>query len=180
MNYEEIDNTIILPLSIIFMFIVTKWWYAIPVDGSDKLFWGFPFAFMGEGFHTSMSLQFFVLEFLADFLVHFSIILLLVLAFTKWFPASEISKLSSDFGLRASAPLSPLFVNLNPLATLTFGLRTSAPLSPLFINLNPLATLSSDFGLRLRSVLCLSILILWLRSVRTSDFGSAQSSVCQS
>lgn len=82
-----------LPLTIISMFIITKWWYALPADGPDKLFWGFPLAFMGEGFHTSMSLQFFVLEFLADFVVYFTVIFLLVVAFTKWFPAFQISKM---------------------------------------------------------------------------------------
>lgn len=72
------------------MFIITKWWYTLPVDGTDKLYWGFPLAFMGEGFHTSMSLQFFVLEFLVDFLIYFTIVLLLVLAFRKWIPALQI------------------------------------------------------------------------------------------
>lgn len=75
------------------MFIITKWWYALPADGPDKLFWGFPLAFMGEGFHTSMSLQFFVFEFLADFVVYFTIIFFLVLACRKWFPNFQISKI---------------------------------------------------------------------------------------
>lgn len=75
------------------MFFITKWWYALPVDGPDKLYWGFPLAFMGEGFHTSMSLQFFVLEFLADFVVYFTVIFLLLVAFTKWFPSFQIPKL---------------------------------------------------------------------------------------
>lgn len=75
------------------MFIITKWWYAIPVDGPDKLYWGFPLAFMGEGFHTSMSLQFYVLEFLADFVVYFTVIFWLVVAFTKWYPTFKISKI---------------------------------------------------------------------------------------
>jgi hypothetical protein len=82
----------VFSLTIISMFVITKWWFAIPVDGPDKLYWGFPFAFMGEGFHTSMSLQFFVLEFLADFAVYFTIIFLLVLLFTKWFPSIKIHK----------------------------------------------------------------------------------------
>lgn len=51
--------------------LITKWWYALPVDGPDKLYWGFPFAFVGEGFHTSGSLQFFALEWAADFLIYF-------------------------------------------------------------------------------------------------------------
>ena len=75
------------------MFIMTKWWYAIPVDGPDKLFWGFPLAFVGEGFHSSMSLQFFVLEFLADFMVYFTIVFLLILACRKCFPTFQIPKI---------------------------------------------------------------------------------------
>lgn len=61
----------IIPLTIISMFLVTKWWYAIPVDGPDKMYWGFPFPFLGEGFHTSMSFQFFVVEFVADLIFYF-------------------------------------------------------------------------------------------------------------
>lgn len=75
------------------MFFITKWWYAIPVDGPEKLYWGFPLAFMGEGFHTSMSLQFFGLAFLADFAVYFTVMLLLVVAFKKWFPAFQLPKI---------------------------------------------------------------------------------------
>lgn len=82
-----------VPLTIISMFLITKWWYAIPIDGPDKLYWGFPFPFLGEGFHTSMSLQFFVLEFLADFVVYFTVIVMVVLAFTKWFLAFQVSKI---------------------------------------------------------------------------------------
>lgn len=59
------------------MFLVTKWWFALPVDGPDKIYWGFPFAFMGEGFHTSMSFQFFLTEFILDFGVYLSFWLVL-------------------------------------------------------------------------------------------------------
>lgn len=90
---KQIPIKLTVPLTIICMFLVTKWWYAIPVDGPDKLFWGFPLAFMGEGFHTSMSLQFFILEFLADFMVYFTVVFLLVVAFMKWFPTIQISKI---------------------------------------------------------------------------------------
>lgn len=78
------------------MFLITKWWFASPIDGPDKLYWGFPFPFLGEGFHTSMSLQFFVLEFLADFLVYSIVIFLLVLSFTKWFPTLLVSKIFTN------------------------------------------------------------------------------------
>jgi hypothetical protein len=90
---KQMTLKLTVPLTIISMFLITKWWFVLPIDGPDKLYWGFPLAFMGEGFHTSMSLQFFVLEFLADFMVYFSVVFLLVVAFTKWFPALHISKI---------------------------------------------------------------------------------------
>lgn len=85
-------QTNILPLTIVSMFLVTKWWFALPVDGPDKMYWGFPLAFMGEGFHTSMSYQFFVVEFIADFAIYFSVWLLLSFTMQKWLPNIRIHK----------------------------------------------------------------------------------------
>ena len=58
--------------------IFTKWWYALVVDGPDEIFTGFPFPFVCSGWHTSLSLQIFVLEFVANLLTYFLIIFLLV------------------------------------------------------------------------------------------------------
>jgi hypothetical protein len=80
-------------LSLISMFMVTKWWFALPVDGPDKLYWGFPFAFMGEGFHTSMSYQFFIIEFIANFVVYFSFWVILNLSVNKWLPNFKLPSL---------------------------------------------------------------------------------------
>lgn len=68
---RRITFQLILPLAIISMFVVTKWWFVLPVDAPDQVMHGFPLIFMGPGFHTSMSLQFFMGEFLIDFLVYF-------------------------------------------------------------------------------------------------------------
>ncbi len=62
---------IALPLAVISFATFTKWWYAFPEDAPDTLYWGFPFPFAGEGWHTSMSFQVFVLELLADGLIYF-------------------------------------------------------------------------------------------------------------
>ncbi|MFM2134712.1 MAG: hypothetical protein RL021_112 [Bacteroidota bacterium] len=59
-----------IPKAILTAALFTKWWYAVPVDGPDKFYWGFPLAFVGEGFQTSMSLQVFLLEFVVDFLFY--------------------------------------------------------------------------------------------------------------
>lgn len=61
----------ILPLTILSFAAVTKWWHTLPVDSPDTMYRGFPFPFVGEGWHTSMSLQIFVLELLVDFLIYF-------------------------------------------------------------------------------------------------------------
>lgn len=61
----------IIPLSIISFGVITKWWYALPADAPDTLYIGFPFPYAGDGWHTSMSLQIFVLELLVDFFLYF-------------------------------------------------------------------------------------------------------------
>jgi hypothetical protein len=73
------------------MFLVTKWWYVIPVDGPDKMYWGFPFPFLGEGFHTSMSFQFFVVEFVADLIFYFLVWLCFFYLISKINSISNVS-----------------------------------------------------------------------------------------
>lgn len=66
-----------IPLAILSFSLITKWWHAVPVDGPDKFYWGFPLAFVGQGFHTSMSLQIFIAEFILDAAICISFWLLL-------------------------------------------------------------------------------------------------------
>lgn len=99
--------TMIFLATIMSMFLVTKWWFVLPVDGPDKMFWGFPFAFMGEGFHTSMSYQFFLLEFLFDFLIYFSFWGFLFWVYFKSYRNIEIHKII--YKLSFSVALTLLF-----------------------------------------------------------------------
>ncbi len=69
---------LIIPLTIISFVFFTKWWYAIPTDAPDTMFYGFPFIYTCQGWHTSMSLQIFVLEFIADFLIYFLVWFILI------------------------------------------------------------------------------------------------------
>ena len=62
---------ILIPVTIISFSVFTKWWFTVPVDAPDTMYWGFPFAFVGEGWHTSMSVQFFVMELIADLIFYF-------------------------------------------------------------------------------------------------------------
>jgi hypothetical protein len=77
---------LVLPLTILLFCSLTKVWHTVPVDARDTHYWGFPFAFVGEGWHTSMSLQFFVLEMIADFAVYMLFCTLLVYLLQKLIP----------------------------------------------------------------------------------------------
>ena len=60
-----------LPLAIIAFAVFTKWWHVLPFDARQTFYWGFPFAYVGEGWQTSGALQFFILEALVDFMLYF-------------------------------------------------------------------------------------------------------------
>ena len=67
-----------LPFSFILFGTVTKWWFTIPTDAVDTMMWGFPLPFMCEGWHTSMSRQFFLLEGIFDFVFYYVLCLVLL------------------------------------------------------------------------------------------------------
>ena len=78
MKLKQLIWRLIWPMTIILFGTLTKWWYVLPVDAPDTMMIGFPLAFISDGWHTSMSLQIFVFEFFVDFLVYFSVCLLIV------------------------------------------------------------------------------------------------------
>ena len=63
---------LVLPLAIIALFAFTKWTCAQLVDAPNSVLQGFPFSYTCPGWGSSMSSQFFVMEFLIDLLVYFS------------------------------------------------------------------------------------------------------------
>jgi len=69
---KQLAIKFIIPLTIISFVVVTKWWYVLPIDARQTFYWGFPFAFVGEGWQTSGALQFFLLEGLADISIYFA------------------------------------------------------------------------------------------------------------
>jgi hypothetical protein len=75
---------IILPLTVISFATFTKWWYALPVDAPDTMFTGFPFPFVGNGWHTSLSMQIFVIEFLVDLFTYFLFWLTLIFCINRF------------------------------------------------------------------------------------------------
>lgn len=71
---------LVLPLTIISFALWTRWELVdvLPIDAPDVIMVGFPLAFACDGWHTSMSLQIFVFEYLVDLVVYFGFWLLLV------------------------------------------------------------------------------------------------------
>lgn len=72
MALKQLIWLLVFPLTIILFGTITKWWYVLPVDAPDTMMIGFPLAFTSDGWHTSMSCQIFLLEFVVDFFVYFS------------------------------------------------------------------------------------------------------------
>ena len=68
---KQLTWKLVLPLTIISFVTFTKWWYVLPVDAPDSMMIGFPFPFICEGWHTSMSLQIFIIELCFDLLIYF-------------------------------------------------------------------------------------------------------------
>ena len=90
---KQLTWKLVLPLTIIFFATITKWWYVSPVDAPETLYSGFPFPFMGDGWHTSMSLQFFVFEFFVDFTIYFILCFITLFYINRFLIAVKIHKM---------------------------------------------------------------------------------------
>jgi hypothetical protein len=89
---KQLTFKLILPLTVISLAIFTKWWYVLPVDAPDTMLSGFPFPFVGAGWHTSMSLQIFVTEFIADLLTYFLFWFIVVFSVNRFWKKIYMNK----------------------------------------------------------------------------------------
>jgi len=64
---------ITVSLTIISFACFTKWWFVLPVDAPDTFMYGFPFIWVSNGWHTSMSNNIFVVPLLLDLLIFYLI-----------------------------------------------------------------------------------------------------------
>lgn len=87
----------VIPLTIISLLGFTKWWYVDVVDGTDGIMYGFPLIYKSWGFHTSMSNQYFFLEFLFDVVCYFVFWTLLFYLIKKILKTIKIRKASTIF-----------------------------------------------------------------------------------
>lgn len=71
-----------IPLAVIAMLLVTRWWYVL-IDGEmTEFLYGFPLPFICSAWHTSMAYQIFIFEFILD-LISYWAICFLVLTLTR-------------------------------------------------------------------------------------------------
>ena len=99
--------TLALPLSIILFGTVTRWRYVYIEDGPDDFLYGFPLTFICSGWHTSMSLQIFVLELVFDFFVYFIFCLSILTLIDRFYRPMLTSKYLK-FGLYGFAAITVL------------------------------------------------------------------------
>jgi hypothetical protein len=93
MTLKQLLWRLIFPMTIVLFGTVTKWWYVLPVDAPDTMMIGFPFAFISDGWHTSMSLQIFIEELFIDLVAYFSICFLIVIIIDRYFKKIKVAKL---------------------------------------------------------------------------------------
>ncbi|RZL40972.1 MAG: hypothetical protein EOP00_25710 [Pedobacter sp.] len=107
---------LILPLTIILFGTVTKWHYVKVEDGASDFLYGFPLAYMCNGWNTSGSLQIFLAELIFDFAVYFAICLVIVLAIQSFFKPIIVKKF-----------ISVVLYGISTLIVLFYGMLFSNP-----------------------------------------------------
>jgi hypothetical protein len=83
---------IVLPLSLILISTITMWRYVLIVDGVDEILTGFPVPYICPGWHTSLSYQIFISEFIIDFFIYFAFSFLIVLLVNRFIWKIRTSK----------------------------------------------------------------------------------------
>lgn len=84
---------LVMPLTVLSFMFVTKSWYAFVVDGPNLYMKGFPLICESPGFHTSMSIQLFVAEFLFNLLIYFLFWYVIVFLFNRFLLKIRIPKI---------------------------------------------------------------------------------------
>jgi len=86
-----------LPLTLISFGIITKWSYGIAIDAKDVFFYGFPMIYKCEGFHTSLSTQYFLTEMAVNLLTYFAFWLIITLVLNRIWKINIAKRISKIF-----------------------------------------------------------------------------------
>ena len=114
-SLKELTYKRIIPLTIISFSLVTKWWYVLPIDAPHSIMIGFPLAYSCEGWHTSMSEQYFILEFLIDLLFYFTVWFVLIYLIDRFIIKRKLNKIITIvlFGISGVSLLLTIFIVFN-------------------------------------------------------------------
>ncbi|WP_298554578.1 hypothetical protein [uncultured Algibacter sp.] len=85
------------PLTLISFGIITKWSYGIVIDGTDEFLYGFPLIYKCDGFHTSLSTQYFLTEIIVNLLTYFAFWLILTLIINRIWTINIPKRISKIF-----------------------------------------------------------------------------------
>ncbi len=80
---KQLTWKLVIPFTILSFVFFAKLWH-VDIHGFNETLKGFPLPYVCKGWHTSMSLQVFVVELIVDVLVHFSFWFLVVLNIVKF------------------------------------------------------------------------------------------------
>lgn len=94
---KELIFRLTLPLTLISFGIITKWSYGIAIDAKDVFFYGFPLIYKCEGFHTSLSTQYFLTEMAINLLTYFVFWLIITLVLNRFRKINIPKKISKVF-----------------------------------------------------------------------------------
>src|SRR5690606_578590 len=82
---------IAIPLTIITFALFTKWWYVLPVDGTDEIMIGFPLTYE---YPCCSSMEFMIISshLIIDVLAYFTFWFVIVLIINKYLVEIKLSK----------------------------------------------------------------------------------------
>ena len=83
---------IVLPLTLILFSTITMWRFVLIVDGVSEILTGFPLPYICPGWHTTLSYQIFISEFIIDFLIYFAFSFLIVFIVNRYIWKIRTSK----------------------------------------------------------------------------------------
>jgi len=84
---------LILPITVILFGTVTKWWNVSVVDAPDDVMPGFPLPYVCSGWHTSLSLQIFILELSIDLVIYYLLTWLMIFIVHRFVMTINVAKL---------------------------------------------------------------------------------------
>ena len=71
--------------------------YALPGDAPDIIMIGFPLTYAGDGWHTSLSLQIFILELVIDLLTYFLLWFIVILIVERFVVRIRLNRIVTVF-----------------------------------------------------------------------------------